>query len=343
MSERILIVRLSAIGDVVFASPLIAATRRRYPEARISWLVEAPAAPLIREHPDLAEVIIWDKGLWKTLWRERRYGRLLREILAFRKALRSRGFTTVFEIQGLFKSAFLAWLTGAPERIGFRGREKQGWMLTRQLDKRNDSMRIGREYLGFAEDVGLVTETFDMHVALSDADRAYAESERDQGQYLVICPFTTRPQKHWFDHHWRALVEALQARYGWRVIMLGGPGDCDHAATLSDGTPIESRVGQCSLRESAALIERASLLIGVDTGLTHMGIAFNVPTVALFGSTCPYQDTTRDNARVIYHALSCSPCRRRPTCDGRFDCLLAITPDEVLATCAELPDLPAQC
>ena len=91
-----------------------------------------------------------------------------------------------------------------------------------------------------------------------------------------------------------------------------------------------------SLRQAAALIERAKLLIGVDTGLTHMGIAFDRPTLCLFGSTCPYLDTTHDNAQVIYHRLSCSPCKRRPTCDGRFDCMQAISVDEVLQQAARL-------
>jgi heptosyltransferase-1 len=78
------------------------------------------------------------------------------------------------------------------------------------------------------------------------------------------------------------------------------------------------------------LIERASLLIGVDTGLGHMGIAFGTPSLLLFGSTCPYLDTTRANARVLYHKLDCSPCKRRPTCGWAFTCMHLITIDEVL-------------
>jgi heptosyltransferase-1 len=72
------------------------------------------------------------------------------------------------------------------------------------------------------------------------------------------------------------------------------------------------------------------LLVGVDTGLTHMGIAFNTPTVAIFGSTRPYLDTRRDNAKVIWLGLECSPCRRNPTCHGAFTCLRDITPDQVI-------------
>lgn len=339
MAERILIIRLSAIGDVVFASPLIRAVRARYPDAEISWLVEPAAAPLVSAHPELHEVIVWDKALWKTLWRERKFGALWSAIRSFRAALRARRFDRVFEVQGLFKSAFMAWLTGAGERVGFKGKEKQAWLLTQALDKRSDNRVIGSEYRGFAEDTGLPVADFAMEVALTDDDRALAQAEFELGEYAVICPFTTRPQKHWQDHHWFRLAELIEQRFGLRVLMLGGPGDKNHAHQLADGSTIESRVGSLKLRQSAAVISRASLLVGVDTGLTHMGIAFGVPTVALFGSTCPYRDTRRDNARVIYHQLPCSPCRRHPTCHGRFDCLTGISPDEVYGACASLPGL----
>ncbi|MFP4280951.1 MAG: glycosyltransferase family 9 protein, partial [Halochromatium sp.] len=81
---------------------------------------------------------------------------------------------------------------------------------------------------------------------------------------------------------------------------------------------------------------RARLVVGVDTGLSHMGIAFERPTVLLFGSTCPYTQTGRATARVLYHHRQCSPCRRRPTCDGAFTCMREIQVDEVMATLLEL-------
>jgi heptosyltransferase-1 len=94
---------------------------------------------------------------------------------------------------------------------------------------------------------------------------------------------------------------------------------------------IVNLVGQTNLAEAAAVIRHAGAVIGVDTGLTHMGIAFARPTVAIFGSTCPYSVTGRDNARVIWLGLSCSPCRRKPTCGGAFTCLRDITAEHVLA------------
>lgn len=336
---RVLIVRLSAIGDVVFASPLIGAVRRRLPDARISWLVEPVAAPLLCDNSELHEVIVWDKERWQSLWTDGKYLELFRQAMTFRRTLRRQQFDLVLDVQGLLKSAVLASWTGAQHRIGFASSEPTGLFLTQRFDKRVDTNRIGSEYLGIAEDVGLSPGAFRMDIALSDSNIRLADQERDEGAYAVICPFTTRPQKHWVDSHWFELAELIDRTYGLRVIVLGGPSDREHSARLVDGSIIKSRVGTQSLAASAALVSRASLLVGVDTGMTHMGIAFGVPTVALFGSTCPYRDTTRSNAAVIYHDLPCAPCRRNPTCNGKFQCLTEITPQEVMAVASRLPGM----
>ena len=148
--------------------------------------------------------------------------------------------------------------------------------------------------------------------------------------YAVICPFTTRPQKHWFTAHWQALIPRLRNELGREVLMLGGPGDIEAARAIAGGSEVVDRVGQTDLQTAAALIRDSALLVGVDTGLTHMGIAFDRPTVCLFGSTRPYLRSDSPKTRVIYHALDCSPCRRNPTCNGAFTCLREISPDEVM-------------
>ncbi len=234
------------------------------------------------------------------------------------------------------KSGFLAWLTGAKQRIGLGSREGSQWLMTRVIERGGESKRIGSEYLYLAQQLGLPAEPFEMQVALSESDEQYArgliEAEHLEAGYLVVCPFTTRPQKHWIEEYWIELIPRLQAWYGISVVMLGGPGDKDAADRISNRLTanVVNQVGVTSLRQAAALIKHSALLIGVDTGLTHMGIAFNRPTICLFGSTSPYLDTRHDNALVLYHKLDCSPCKRNPTCDGRFDCMRAITVDEVL-------------
>ena len=152
-----------------------------------------------------------------------------------------------------------------------------------------------------------------------------------------MAPFTTRPQKHWFEDAWQALARRIRDELGLTPVILGGPGDQTHAAHMAHGVEgLLTLAGVTALPEAAALIRQAGLLVGVDTGLTHMGSALGTPTIARFGSTCPYPETGRPNARVIWLGMDCSPCRRRPTCGGAFTCLRNITADQVMEAALEL-------
>ena len=352
--KRILIIRLSAIGDIVFASPLIAALRRAYPQAHLAWLAQPECEPLLRHHPDLDQVILWPRGEWRALWRERRWRELGGRVRALRAELRRQRFDLVLDLQGLLKSGLLAWLSGARERVGLGSREGSRWLMTRVVPRGGDPRAIGSEYRFLAERLGLLglpglpglpREGFPMALAPGEEDRAFARdliARQGWGSgYVVICPFTTRPQKHWFEERWTELAARLRQELGLPVLMLGGPADREAAAriaqrTATAGPGLTDLAGGTSLLQAAALIEASRLVIGVDTGLGHMGIAFGRPSLLLFGSTRPYLDTGRANARVLYHPLPCSPCKRRPTCGGSYDCMRRIEVDEVLGAASDL-------
>ncbi|MCB1759278.1 MAG: glycosyltransferase family 9 protein [Gammaproteobacteria bacterium] len=339
--ENILIIRLSAIGDIVFSTALIAAINRSFPKCRISWLVEPANASLLR-HPTIDEVILWPKAEWKQLWRQRSYRELWRRVMGFKRALAERRFDRVLDLQGLLKSGLLAWFTGARERIGLGSREGSRWLMTRVIDRGGDPARIGSEYLHLAQELELDAGSFEMDLHLGSDDASFVDAliieQRLEQGFLVVAPFTTRPQKHWFESRWIALISELTASQGLPLLILGGPNDREAAEALAQRATgrVIALAGRTGLMQAAALIGRAGLLVGVDTGLTHMGIALSTPTVALFGATCPYTDTTRENARVIYHPFSCSPCRRSPSCEGAFYCMQAIGVAEVIAVAGEL-------
>jgi heptosyltransferase-1 len=333
-ARRILLVRLSAIGDVVMATPLIGALRRSYPGAYIAWLVEPAAAGLLRHNPDLDEVIVWPRGEWRELRRAGRHAAWLGAVRDFARGLRRRRFDLAIDAQGLLKSAWWARLSGARVRIGLGSREGSRWLMTRVIREEGDGARIGSEYLHLARALGLAIDGFGMNVALGQADEAWARDWAGRtGPYAVFCPFTTRPQKHWFEERWIELAEAVKTRFGLTPVLLGGPGDREAAARMRAASPLlASEAGELTLARSAALIRHAACLVGVDTGLTHMGVAFGIPTVALFGSTRPYTDPARANARVLFEPLECSPCRRRPTCGGQFTCMRVLEVEAVAGT-----------
>ena len=333
---RVLIVRTSAIGDVVFASALPGAIRRRHPDAHIAWLVEPGIHELLLADPDIDEVITWSKAEWVRLWKSGQRLALWRQVRALRRELHARRFDLAIDLQGLLKSGFLTWLSGASRRVGLGSKEGSQWLMSEVIPRGGEAARIGSEYQYLARQMGFDAGDFLPTLTVAPATDAKARAllaERGlaPGGYAVFAPFTTRPQKHWFEDAWQALAPLLIEATGLTPVILGGPADGDAAARIAAADPrIVNLAGQTRLPEAAALIAHSALLIGVDTGLTHMGTALARPTVAIFGSTCPYTDTGRPTGSVIWLGMECSPCRRRPTCGGKFTCLRDITPAMVL-------------
>ncbi|HIV70885.1 MAG TPA: glycosyltransferase family 9 protein [Candidatus Aquabacterium excrementipullorum] len=333
--RRILVIRLSALGDVVMSSGLIPALRSLYPDAHIAWLTQSAAAPLLRHNPRLDEVVIWPRERWQSLWKQRQWRALWREIRAFRALLRSHQYDLVLDAQGLLKSGLCAWLTNAPRRVGLISREGSHLLVHERIEPPADAdVRIGAEYRFLARYLGAQDSSYVLDLAVGAEPLAQARQALSahgvRGAYVVLCPFTTRPQKHWFEDRWAALAGELLGR-GLTPVMLGGPDDREAAGRIALQCPgLVNLVGGLKLDASVAAVSEAALLIGVDTGLTHMGSARAVPTLALFGSTRPYLDAAQPSTVILYDQLSCSPCRRHPTCEGAFTCMRQFTVARVL-------------
>lgn len=317
------------------ASGLIPALRGAYPDAHIAWLAEPGPAVLLNANPRLDEVIVWPRPRWRELARQRRYPTLFRELRSFVSGLRRRGFTQVLDLQGLLKSGVWAWLSGTPERIGLGSKEGSQYLMTRTLSRRGEDRRIGAEYRKLAGVLGCDPRAFRLDIEVGESDARQAQKQlRDQGMtgaYAVIAPFTTRPQKHWLESRWPELAARIIEDMQLPVVMLGGPDDGGEAQRL---TGVEARImdmtGRLGLAASAAVVKGADLLVGVDTGLTHMGSAFRIPTVALFGATRPYLDPDAPDTRILYKGLPCAPCRYNPTCGGAYTCMREIAVNEVM-------------
>lgn len=333
MAEQILIIRLSAIGDIVMASCLAQGVGQLYPDAKICWMVQAGYEGLLQANPYVDEVIIWPRKEWRSLWSERRLILLFREIRQFIKVLRLHGFTLAIDAQGLLKSGVFTFLSGAKARIGLDSREGSAKLMT-QVYHSPQSRRIGSEYRFLLEKIGAATQIARMDVAVTRDDRSASSAVLQQHNvnrpFVVFCPFSTRDQKNWKTAHWLQLAKAVDQQLAYDCVILGSSADGDVARAMTTAENLFDLTGKTTLRQAAALIKQAKALVGVDTGLTHIGVVSEIPTVALFGSTCPYLQTDSTVAKVIYHDLSCAPCRRRPVCDGAYTCMRDISANEVM-------------
>jgi heptosyltransferase-1 len=233
----ILIIRPSAMGDIVMASPMIAALRRAYPQARITWLVEPGLADLLCHNGDLDELILWPKGEWSRLAREKRFIELLRRVIALRRELHSHHFDLAIDAVGLVKSRFLLWLSGARQTIGFLSKEPGAFLLDRKVVKSKDDPAMSSEYREMIAALGLDPGRFAPQIVVSPEDRGIARQLLGRlgvsNDYLVFAPFTTRPQKHWFDERWALLAGELVDKFAKPVVILGGPGDAGRGEEIA--------------------------------------------------------------------------------------------------------------
>ena len=330
--QKILIVRLSALGDLVFATSLLDGLLAAFPQAQVQWLVQPEFAGLLKSQPRIAKVHLWERKRWGELFRGFRWLALFGLLRGFSQALRQEDFDWVIDAQGLAKSRLLAWLAGGRRRIGYASKEPLGFLLHDLVARPADVPPFTDKPI--AGEHRALVQTLTGHYGPPPRLTRPVQVAAIAG-VVAIAPFTTRPQKHWPEAHWGQLIKLLIAD-GHRLVMLGGPADKPAAERIVAlaGAPatLINQVGKTNMAEAAAQMADAVAVVGVDTGLTHMGIAFEKPTVAIFGSTVPYRAGGIAPLNVLWLGLPCSPCHRKPTCGGAFQCLSDIGPERVSAS-----------
>jgi heptosyltransferase-1 len=342
--EAILIVRLSARGDVMFATPIIRALRNRYPEAHLTWVVEPAASDVVLHHPELDEVVVWDRGEWKRLIRKGRFREVWRRLRDFRHTLRARRYDLAIDMQGLLRSGAVTRLSGAPVRVGLGSKEGSSILMTHRYPTGIEVAHMSGEPRLMADWLGLDVTDFSLDLHLEPhlhrgAEEALAEAGV-AGPFILLVPFTTRPWKHWIESRWAELARDMHRDFRIPVVLVGGPADRDAADRVlaQAGGALVDLVGKTSLGEAVAVVSRASLVVGVDTALTHAAHAFVRPTICVFGPA-GYIEPPTPVARMVRHWLACVPCHtlgKPVTCGNDYTCMKLITPREIMEHAREL-------
>ncbi|MGQ0622202.1 MAG: glycosyltransferase family 9 protein [Panacagrimonas sp.] len=330
--RRILIVRISALGDLVFCTSLLQGLRRAYPNAHIAWLAQPGFAGVLEDDARLSELIRLPAQAFAfpAGW------------LATRRFLAGlEPFDWVIDAQGLLKTRLLARGVPATHRLGFASGEPGKFLVDRLIEKGGDIAEISSEYRFLAHALtGRDPGAPSLFPTLPPRRRVHEQMREAKlhAGFVALCPFTTRPQKHWMEEYWPDLAMRLIPKGLWPCVLFGGPADRAAAQRLMARMPAGTvdLVGKTAVPDLPAWLEQAGLVIGVDTGLTHIGVALQRPVLALFGSTCPYTRGADSPLRVMFDALPCAPCRRHPTCGGAFTCMRQLTPDRVAAAAFEL-------
>jgi lipopolysaccharide heptosyltransferase I len=279
-APRILLVRLSAIGDVIHAMPIACALRERFPQAHLAWAVEERAGDLIEGHPAIDQRIVlprgwlrWPAGVWRL-----------------RKQLRELAFDTAIDAQGLTKSAAVAWLSGAKRRIGMGGR--WGREISRWLNNdlvNTDGLHAIERGLKLLEPLGIQSPSvrFDVHAAAADQNTA-AELINRLGLadgFVLVASGAGWPSKLWPVDRYAAVAAYLGRRWNVPSLLIWG-NEAERARAEQIIVAAEGHARLCpkiTLLQLAAVARRARFAIGSDTGPLHLAAAAGAPCIGLYG------------------------------------------------------------
>ncbi len=281
---NILIIRMSSMGDVIHNFPAITDLRSHFPNAEVDWVVEEGFAELAALHPGVNRVVPcairrWRKRFWTAANRA--------EMAAFRARLQAGHYDLVIDSQGLFKSAVVARLAGAPI-AGYDRHSIREPLASLFYDARYPVSRlehaITRNRLITGRALGYTPDA-PLHYGIQAP--AVALDWRPTGDYAVLLTATSRDDKLWDEAHWVALAHSLLARGLCPVFPWGGEHERQRAERLAAQLPRAVVAPRLRLGEAARLLADARLVVGVDTGLVHLAAAVHVPTIALFCASEP--------------------------------------------------------
>lgn len=329
--RNILIVKLSAIGDVIHALPVAQALKQRFPANKLTWVVEKPAYDLLTMNPHIDEILLFEKAKYKTWSGLVKYGPDLA------KMLKAQHFDLVLDLQGLFKSAALAWLSGAPKRIGYCNMRELSWLVSKPVCGVHKNSHVIERYLDVARELGC--EVGEPQFCLRPSEQDVKEANEILAEAgvipyvscIVMAPGTNWQSKCWPTGYYADLAEELTKKYKYPIVLIGGPKDQERAKAIKAKTKAHmvNLIGKTNLKQLAGVLQRSKLFIGGDTGPMHLATAMGTRVVALFGpSDADRNGPFGDKHVVIRKNLTCSPCFKRDCPDLR--CMEQITVSDVL-------------
>ena len=356
---KILLIKLSAVGDVVHTFPVLNKLRRRYPAAQIDWLVSSPIAEFLKPHPAINNILEFAREEWTRPWRLTPLANSAR--LAAR--LRAAGYDLVLDLQGQLRSGLCARATGAPVRIGFGKPVARRWEeMSRKLpdEARKHAWQGAREgswlaythyiplpslevhavdrYLAVGPMLGLDdgAADFSFPIARAAADRIDALLHHygiANAKLVALAPGTVWETKQWRREGFAAVARHFLQK-GLAVTLIGSAREralCDEVAALAPGAI--NLAGETTLPELAALIRRSAIAVTNDSGPMHLAVALGRPVVSIFGPTYPVWAGPYRRADVALRAdIPCSPCylRQLSRCMYAHDCMRQVTAEAVI-------------
>jgi heptosyltransferase I len=282
LAGRVCVVMLSALGDVVHTLPVVTAIKRHVPATRLTWILQPGPATLVRGHPDVDEILMF----------ERRRG--WRALLGMRRELRTRPFDLVIDLQPYLKAGIITGFTRAPVKLGLdRARARDlNWLFTTNRIPPRPLGHVQEQFLEFLDAIGVPRGEPAWGLRATEEERARARAlvAGADGPLVGLVLASSRRERNWFPDRYADLIAALRRDLGATAVLLGGRSapESEMAAGIlgrAGSRPIDT-MGE-DLRTMLGLLDACDVVISPDTGPLHMCVAMDVPVVGLYGFTNP--------------------------------------------------------
>jgi len=347
-SPKILILRLSAVGDVIRTLPAIKSLRENYPSSLITWVVEEPSQTLLESQPEIDEVILFPRKRWtKGMKSLRGLWRTVGEMRGFVKSLRRQRFDVVLDFHGILKTGLLSFLSGSPKRIGYDRRStKEGNFLFSNFKVKLPRERISRfqRNLALLKGVRLDAKELKYNLYIPPGDREYvasffrASSVSLKSPLIAIHPGTSAKAlfKRWLPDQYAQLADRLIRELNATVLFTWGDGELEWVEGIRKEMRNPSLLGPKtgSLTQLGELYKHCDLYIGGDTAPMHIASFAGTPTVVIYGPTDPIENEPFGIHIKVRREVGCNPCHKYSCKD--LVCIKAISADEVFKATKEI-------
>ena len=336
--HKILILKFSALGDVVHTLPVAATIRKSLPDSYIAWMVEERFQDILHGNPDIDEIIPLRTKIWRKNWN----GSSVGEILDTIKILRRHNFDIVLDLHGLIKSGLIARLSGSPTRVGFHRnncKEKFSAFFTNcKAPYMAGGLHIVDMYLTILQTaIGKIEEEKNFPLTVpEEMDKKVAgffdqHPDLTARPIIAINPGAGFESKQWELVRFAELADRIAGELGCSILLTWGPGEEFKVEQISAHMRQKNWIAPpTSILESIALYKRMALLVSCDSGPLHLGAALGIPTVSIFGPTDPVRNGAYGvNHETVYKMLPCSFCWKKTCPLGTKECMNQVTVDEV--------------
>jgi lipopolysaccharide heptosyltransferase I len=347
-SQKILVLRLSAVGDVIRTLPAVKALKEHAPSSTITWIVEEASQAFLKSQTEVDEVILFPRKRWtKGIRSPKGMGRTIREMWGFMIDLRKRRFDVVLDFHGILKSGLLSFLSGSPKRIGYDRRStKEGNFLFSNVKVKLPNERISRfqRNLILLQGIGLEVKEFKYCLHIPPEDQQYVESffknvSATLKRPLIAIHPGTSPKaifKRWMPDQYAQLADRLIRELNASVLFTWGVEELEWVESIQKEMKEPSLLGPKteSLTQLGEVYRHCDLYVGGDTGPMHIASLMGIPAVVIYGPTDPIENEPFGNHIKVRKEMGCNPCHEY-SCK-ELVCIKSISTDEVFKATKEI-------